>query len=121
VAIVGSLAAASYRSQLHSTLTAAHAPDGVIHQATSSVAAADAIGAHVGGQAGGQLVSAAHDAFVSSMALGIRVAALAALAAAIAAVFALPRRVGPEPAPAIAAPAPATPRTARRPELAAAH
>jgi EmrB/QacA subfamily drug resistance transporter len=103
VAIVGSLAAASYRSRLHSALTAAHAPGAVVHQATSSVAAADAIGARAGGAAGGQLVSAAHSAFVSAMSMGIKVAAVMALAAAVAAIFALPRRPGPEPAPAAAA------------------
>ena len=95
VAIVGSLAAAVYRSRLGSTLATAHAPGAVVHQATSSVAAADAIGAHVGGPAGGELVTAAHSAFVSAMAMGIRVAAAVALVAAVAAIFALPRRPRP--------------------------
>ena len=97
VAIVGSLAAAVYRSRLGSTLATAHAPGAVVHQATGSVAAADAIGAHVGGPAGSELVTAAHSAFVSAMAMGIRVAAAVALVAAVAAIVALPRRSQPAP------------------------
>ena len=97
VAIVGSLAAAVYRSRLGSTLATAHAPGAVVHQATGSVAAADAIGAHVGGPAGSEMVTAAHSAFVDAMAMGIRVAAAVALVSALAAVFALPRRRGPAP------------------------
>ncbi|HEY7147338.1 MAG TPA: DHA2 family efflux MFS transporter permease subunit [Streptosporangiaceae bacterium] len=101
VAAVGSLAAAAYRSRLGDLLAAAHTPGPVTHQAASSVAAADQAGARLGGPAGGQLVSAAHSAFVSSMALGIRVAAAAALAAAIGVAVALPRcrAVAPAPAP----------------------
>jgi EmrB/QacA subfamily drug resistance transporter len=95
VAIVGSLAAAVYRSRLGSTLVTAHAPGAVVHQAAGSVAAADAIGAHVGGPVGSELVTAAHGAFVSAMAMGIRVAAAVALAAAIGSFFALPRRSRP--------------------------
>ncbi len=97
VAIVGSLAAAVYRSRLGSTLATAHAPGAVVHHATGSVAAADAIGAHVGGPAGSELVTAAHGAFVDAMAMGIRVAAAVALVSALAAVFALPRRRDPAP------------------------
>jgi EmrB/QacA subfamily drug resistance transporter len=107
VAIVGSLAAAQYRTGLTRSLTTAHVPGAVVHQATGSVAAADAIGAHLGGSAGAQLTGAAHSAFVSAMALGIRVAALLAVAAAIAAFFALPRRSA-QPATAQAESAPAS-------------
>ena len=97
VAIVGSLAAAVYRSRLGSTLATARTPGAVAHQATGSVAAADAVGAHVGGPVGSELVTAAHSAFVDAMAMGIRVAAAVALVSALAAVFALPRRRGPAP------------------------
>ena len=97
VAIVGSMTAAAYRSQLGSTLATAHAPGAVVHQATGSVAAADIIGRQVGGATGSELVSAAHSAFVSAMGMGIRVAAVVALAAAIGSFFALPRRIGPAP------------------------
>ncbi len=109
VAIVGSLSAAVYQSRLGDALAAAHVPGAVTHVATGSVAAADLTGARLGGAGGSELISAAHSAFVTSMALGIRVAAGVALASAIAAVFAFaPRR----PRPVVAAAAPAQPAEA---------
>jgi EmrB/QacA subfamily drug resistance transporter len=111
IAIIGSLSAAVYRSKLAPVLATAHAPGPVAHLATSSVAAADSIGRHVGGLQGSQLVGAAHSAFVNAMAMGMRVAAGVALVSAIGAVFALPRRRKPEaagltrPASAVLAPA----------------
>jgi EmrB/QacA subfamily drug resistance transporter len=103
VAIVGSISAAAYRAQLGGTLAVHHVPAAVTRIATGSVAAADLVGQRLGGPGGpggrggrggrgGELVGAAHSAFVSSMALGIRVAAGVALVAAVAAMFALPRR-----------------------------
>ncbi|HEX4257798.1 MAG TPA: MFS transporter [Streptosporangiaceae bacterium] len=96
VAIVGSLSAAVYRSHLTSLLAGAHVPASVSHAATGSVAAANAVGAQVGGAGGHQLVAAAHSAFVTSMADGMRVAAAVAIVAALASFFALatgrPRR-----------------------------
>ncbi len=111
IAIVGSLSAAVYRSRLASVLATAHAPSRVGHLATSSVAAADATGRHVGGLQGSELIGAAHSAFVNAMAMGMRVAAGVALVSAIGAVFALPRRPKPEavgltqPASAVLVPA----------------
>jgi EmrB/QacA subfamily drug resistance transporter len=103
IAIVGSLSAAVYQSRLGSALATAHVPGAVAHAATGSVAAADLTGARLGGVPGSELISAAHSAFVTSMALGIRVAAGVALASAVAAVFAFaprrPRRVGAAAAP----------------------
>ena len=103
VAIVGSLSAAVYQSRLGSALATAHVPGAVTHAATGSVAAADLTGARLGGVPGSELISAAHSAFVTSMALGIRVAAGVALVSAVAAVFAFaprrPRRVGAAAAP----------------------
>jgi EmrB/QacA subfamily drug resistance transporter len=103
IAIVGSLSAAVYQSRLGSALATAHVPGAVTHAATSSVAAADLTGARLGGVPGSELISAAHSAFVTSMALGIRVAAGVALASAVAAVFAFaprrPRRVVAAAAP----------------------
>jgi len=96
IAIIGSLAAAVYRSRLTHVLTARHAPALTVHVATSSIAAADAAGQQAGGAPGSELVAAAHSAFVNAMAMGIRVAAAVALAAAIAAIFALPRRRSPQ-------------------------
>jgi len=98
IAIIGSLSAAVYRSKLAPVLATAHAPGPVAHLATSSVAAADSIGRHVGGLQGSELVGAAHSAFVNAMAMGMRVAAGVALVSAIGAVFALPRRRKPEAA-----------------------
>ena len=113
VAIVGSLSAAVYRSHLSTALAAVHAPGQVVHLATSSVAAADLVGAQVGGARGGELVAVAHSAFVTAMSMGMRVAAGVALVAAIGAVFALPRRRQGEVAevasrPALAALVPAS-------------
>ena len=96
IAIIGSLAAAAYRSRLTHLLTARHAPGQVVHIAASSVAAADAAGQQAGGQPGSELVAAAHSAFVNAMAMGVRVAAAVALIAAVAAIFALPRRHQPQ-------------------------
>ena len=98
IAIIGSLAAAVYRSQLTHALTARHAPGLIVHIATSSVAAADAAGQQAGGAPGSELVAAAHSAFVNAMAMGVRVAAGVALVCAIGAVFALPPRPRPEAA-----------------------
>ena len=92
VAIVGSLSAAVYRSHLTGLLSGAHVPASVTHIATGSVAAANAVGAQVGGAGGQQLVAAAHSAFVTSMADGMRVAAAVAMVSAVAAFFALARR-----------------------------
>jgi EmrB/QacA subfamily drug resistance transporter len=100
IAIIGSLAAAVYRSRLTHVLTARHAPGLVVHTATSSVAAADAAGQQAGGAPGSELVAAAHSAFVNAMAIGVRAAAAVALVAAIAAIFALPRRHQPDAAQA---------------------
>ncbi len=99
IAIVGSLAAAVYRSRLTHVLTARHTPGLVVHIATSSVAAADAAGKQVGGAPGSELVAAAHGAFVNAMAMGVRVAAIVALISAVAAIFALPRRQAPQATP----------------------
>jgi EmrB/QacA subfamily drug resistance transporter len=96
IAIIGSLAAAVYRSRLAPVLVTAHAPGPVAHLATSSIAAADSIGRHVGGLQGSELVGAAHSAFVNAMAMGMRVAAGVALVSAVAAIFALPRRREPQ-------------------------
>jgi EmrB/QacA subfamily drug resistance transporter len=96
IAVIGSLSAAVYRSHLGASLAAKHVAGAVAHVATGSVAAADILGRQVGGAPGGELVAAAHGAFVSAMATGLRVAAAVALASAIGAIFALPRRRRPE-------------------------
>ena len=95
IAIVGSLAENVYRSKLGSALAAAHVPQPVSHLATSSVAAADIVGQHLGGASGVQLAAAAHTAFTTAMATGMRMAAVVALIAAIGVAFALPARRRP--------------------------
>jgi EmrB/QacA subfamily drug resistance transporter len=106
VAIVGSLSAAVYRSRLGSALATAHVPGPVTHAATGSVAAADLTAARLGGVHGSELVAAAHSAFVTSMSVGMKVAAGVALASAVGTLFALaPRR--PRPVPETVPPIPA--------------
>src|ERR1700733_1289701 len=109
IAIVGSLAAAVYRSRLTHVLVAQHAPGLVVHVATGSVAAADVTGRQVGGAAGSELTAAAHTAFTTAMATGMRVSAVVALPAAIGVAFALPARRRPEPV-ALPQPQDAAPR-----------
>jgi len=92
VAVVGSITAAAYRNHLSGKLAARHAPGIVVHVATGSIAAADAIGKAVGGVRGGVVVQAAHDSFTAAMALGMRAAAAVALVGAVATVAALPGR-----------------------------
>jgi EmrB/QacA subfamily drug resistance transporter len=91
IAIIGSLSAAAYRSRLGTWMAGQHVHGLVAHVATSSVAAADILGRTVGGVAGGELLGAAHGAFVSAMDMGMRVAAAVALVSAVGAIFALPR------------------------------
>jgi EmrB/QacA subfamily drug resistance transporter len=110
IAVVGSLAAGVYSAKLGSALTAAHVPHAVSHVATGSVAAADIVARHVGGVRGAELAAAAHGAFTTAMADGMRVAAAVALAAAIGAIFALPRRQATAPAAALPEPTAAEPR-----------
>ncbi len=91
VAVVGSLTSAVYRSRLGAKLAAHHAPGGVVHIASGSIAAADAVGKSIGGARGGEIVRAAHGSFTTAMGLGIRVAGAVAVAAAVAAIAVLPR------------------------------
>jgi EmrB/QacA subfamily drug resistance transporter len=110
IAIVGSLAENVYRTKLGTALATAHLPQPVSHLATSSVAAADIVGKHLGGASGAQLTAAAHTAFTTAMATGMRVSAVVALAAAVGVAFALPARRRPAavplPQPGDAAPRP---------------
>ncbi len=94
VAIVGSIAAAHFRQQLEPVLTAHHAPAALAHQATGSIAAADAIGRQLGGPTGAELVTSAHSAFAGAMGLGLEVAGIVALLGSVAVwfVFPSPRR-----------------------------
>ena len=93
-------------------------PAAVTQVATGSVAAANAVGAHLGGASGAQLVSAAHSAYVTAMADGMRVAAAVAIVAAIASHIAL-RRPAPAPVRTPARPVSTPIAPAARPALAA--
>jgi EmrB/QacA subfamily drug resistance transporter len=95
VAVVGSLSAAAYHSHLTTALAGHHAPAVVVKIATSSIAAADAVGSHVGGVAGSELVDAAHQAFTTAMSTGMRVAAAVALAGAVTSMVLLRRHGAP--------------------------
>jgi len=91
VAIVGSLAAAVYRSRLSAKLIAQHAPSFVVHAATGSIAAADAVGKTVGGVRGGEILHAAQSSFTTAMSLGMRVAGAVSVVSALAALVVIPR------------------------------
>ena len=95
VTIVGSLAAGLYRSRLAAKLLAHHAPGYVVHAATGSIAAADAIGRSIGGARGAELLSAAQSSFTSAMSLGMRVAGAVSVLSALAALVLIPRRQSP--------------------------
>ena len=92
VAIVGSLAAAVYRSRLSARLAGHHTPGALVHIAASSISAADALGKSIGGAPGAQILRAAREAFTTAMSLGMRVAGGIAVAAALAAIAVIPRR-----------------------------
>ena len=94
VAVVGSLAAAVYRSRLTTRLATHHAPGFVVHIATGSIAAADAVGKSIGGVRGNEILRAAHDTFTTAMALGMRVAGGIAVVGAVAAIVVIPRSRG---------------------------
>jgi EmrB/QacA subfamily drug resistance transporter len=94
VAIVGSLAAAVYRNRLSTRLAAHHAPALVVHVATGSIAAADAVGKSIGGTRGGEILVAAHETFTTAMAFGLRVAGGFAILGAVAALVVIPRSRG---------------------------
>jgi len=95
VAVVGSVAAAAYGHSLGRILTSHHAPPVVVHAATGSVAAADAVGAKVGGPVGAELVAAAHSSFVSAMSTGLKMSAAVAVLGAVVTFVTLPRRSAP--------------------------
>ena len=92
VAIVGSLAAAVYRSRLSAKLAGHHTPGPLVHIAASSISAADALGKGIGGAPGAEILRAAHESFTAAMSLGMRVTGAIAVAAALAAIAVIPRQ-----------------------------
>jgi MFS family permease len=91
VAVVGSLTAAAYRTRLTAKLVAHHASGSVVHVATASIAAADAVARTIGGARGSQIALAAHSSYTTAMALGMRVAGVVAIVAALAVAGYFPR------------------------------
>jgi EmrB/QacA subfamily drug resistance transporter len=92
VAVIGSLVASRYAARLRAPLIDHRAPAAVVHLATGSIAAADAVGRAVGGARGRELLLAAHWSFTTAMATGMRVAAAVALGGAVYCMIVLPRR-----------------------------
>ncbi len=90
VAILGSVSASGYSSELGPAVDAL--PADAAATATDSIGGAVAVASQIGGTSGQALIEAAHNAFVSSMAgAGIVAAGMALLAAVVAARF-LPAR-----------------------------
>ena len=92
VALVGSLLASVYRSDVRTGLTDAGVAGSVVGRASSTVQAGVALSGDVGGRAGATIVSVAHDAFLSGYHLGVLVAAAITLTAAVAVFLWLPAR-----------------------------
>jgi hypothetical protein len=80
IAVVGSVVQAAYHSNM----------DGSVPAASRDLTSAHAIAAHLPAGAGGQLVSAANQAFTTAMDSGMRISAAVALAGAVAALAGLP-------------------------------
>ena len=74
VAIVGSLAAAVYRSRLSARLSGHHTPASLVHTAASSISTADALAKSIGAVPGAEILRAARESFTTAMSLGMRVA-----------------------------------------------
>jgi len=87
VAVIGSLAAAAYRTHLDHS----HLPPAVLAAARNSIAAADATAPHTGALAS-TVTATAHDAFTTAMTHGFAIAALVALLGAVTVTLALPAK-----------------------------
>jgi hypothetical protein len=80
-----------YRNRLTAELVAHHTPGFVVHAATGSIAAADAVGRSIGGVRGGEILQAAQASFTTAMSLGMRVAGAVSIVSALAALVVIPR------------------------------
>jgi Na+/melibiose symporter-like transporter len=92
VALIGSLLASVYRADVRTGLGDLGVSGSVVSRASSTVQAGVATGADVGGAAGRDIVTVAHDAFLSGYHLGVLVAAGITLAAALGVFLWLPAR-----------------------------
>jgi EmrB/QacA subfamily drug resistance transporter len=92
VALIGSLLASVYRSDVRTGLAGSGAPASLVEQASSSVQSGVAAGRELGGALGQQVVTVSHQSFVSGYHLGVVVAAAIVLVAAVAVFRWLPAR-----------------------------
>jgi len=92
VALIGSLLASVYRSDVRTGLAGSGAPASLVEQASSSVQSGVAAGRELGGTLGQQVVAVSHQSFVSGYHLGVLVAAAIVLVAAVAVFRWLPAR-----------------------------
>jgi EmrB/QacA subfamily drug resistance transporter len=92
VAVLGSIMASVYGSQIVGALSGTPLPTAARAAAGDSLAAALQVAAQVGGTAGQDLASAARDAFVQAFQIGSLVTGAVALAGAVIALVFLPAR-----------------------------
>jgi EmrB/QacA subfamily drug resistance transporter len=92
VALIGSLLASVYRSDVRTGLAGSGAPASLVEQASSSVQSGVAAGRELGGALGQQVVTVSHQSFVSGYHVGVVVAAAIVLVAAVAVFRWLPAR-----------------------------
>jgi EmrB/QacA subfamily drug resistance transporter len=92
VALIGSLLASVYRSDVRTGLAGSGAPASLVEQASSTVQSGVAAGRELGGALGQQVVAVSHQSFVSGYHLGVVVAAAIVLIAAVAVFLWLPAR-----------------------------
>jgi EmrB/QacA subfamily drug resistance transporter len=92
VALIGSLLASVYRSDVRTGLAGSGSPASLVEQASSSVQSGVAAGRELGGALGQQVVTVSHQSFVSGYHVGVVVAAAIVLVAAVAVFRWLPAR-----------------------------
>jgi EmrB/QacA subfamily drug resistance transporter len=92
VALIGSLLASVYRSDVRTGLAGSGAPASLVEQASSTVQSGVAAGRELGGALGQQVVTVSHQSFVSGYHVGVVVAAAIVLVAAVAVFRWLPAR-----------------------------
>jgi len=98
VAVLGSLLDQRYRAQIAKHVVQAHLPAAIAREASSSLGAALAMAAHVGGSAGRSFALLAKESFVSGLNLADLVGMMVAILGIVIAIAFLPARATP-PAP----------------------
>jgi EmrB/QacA subfamily drug resistance transporter len=92
VAVIGSLLATRYQTDMVTALAAHPVPHTIEQTILGSIGGALGVAGHLGGVAGTFIADAARGAFMSGMDLGLRTAAIVALAGAALALAGLPGR-----------------------------